>query len=121
MDIMLTTILSELLKVVAIVAAGFLVAVAQRLIGTAKMRKITEELENKREIINAVVLFVQQVYTISDGEEKFSIAYKTAAEWLTDKGLSFTDEELQSLIESSIKLFKKEFGEDWNEKIGPTQ
>lgn len=121
MDIMLTTILSELLKIVAIVAAGFLVALAQRMLGTAKMKKITEELENKREIVDAVVLFVQQVYTLSDGGEKFAIAYGTIAEWLTDKGLSFTDNELKSLIESSIKLFKREFGEDWNEKINPVQ
>ena len=113
MDTMLMNILSELLKLVLIVAAGFVVALIKRSLGTEKMKRLTEELENKREIVETVVLFVQQVYTHYDGEEKFAKAFERVAERLNEAGLKTSPAEIEDLIESSIKLFKKEFGDSW--------
>lgn len=113
MDTMLMNILSELLKLVLIVAAGFVVALIKRSLGTEKMKRLTEELENKREIVETVVLFVQQVYAHYDGEEKFAKAFERVAERLNEAGLKTSPAEIEDLIESSIKLFKKEFGDSW--------
>lgn len=106
-------VLSELLMLLVVVLAGFAVAVLKKYLGTEKMKQINEELKSKQEIVDTVVLFVQQVYGHYEGEKKFVIALETASEWLTSKGIKVTVTELRSLIESSVKLLKTEFGEEW--------
>lgn len=110
-------VLSELLMLLVVVLAGFAVALLKKYLGTEKMKQINEELKSKQEIVATVVLFVQQVYGHYEGEAKYVIALETATEWLNSKGIKITETELKSLIESSVKLLKTEFGEEWYKVI----
>lgn len=71
-------------------------------------KKITERLdtETKREVAEATVKYVQQLYETMNGKEKFQKALETMVEWLNEKGIKVTEAEATILIESSVKGFK---------------
>lgn len=62
--------------------------------------------ETKREVVEATVLWVQQVYEALDGKEKLQKALTASIEWLNEKGIKITEAEATMLIEASIKGFK---------------
>ena len=62
--------------------------------------------ETKREVVEATVLWVQQVYEVLDGKEKLQKALTASIEWLNEKGIKITEAEATMLIEASIKGFK---------------
>ena len=113
MEELVVKVLTEVLMLVMVLVGGFVVQFLRKKIGVEKMKAIEAELAAKQEIVDAVVLFVQQVYEAYDGKDKFNKAMLTASKWITAKGFTVTPEELQSMIESSVKLFKKEFAEQW--------
>lgn len=67
---------------------------------------ILKELETKKVYIRVVVDAMQQIFTEADGEEKFATAKKQAVKYLNDNGISFTDDELEMLIEAAVKGVK---------------
>jgi hypothetical protein len=89
-------------------------------LGVEKLKQIEAELTAKQEIVDTVVLFVQQVYAAYDGEEKYKMALVRATDLMNKKGLKTTPEELESLIESSVKLMKKAFGDAWKKEVHGT-
>ena len=62
--------------------------------------------ETKKEVVEATVKYVQQVYEALDGKEKLQKALETSIEWLNEKGISITEAEATILIEAAIKGFK---------------
>lgn len=62
--------------------------------------------ETKKEVVEATVLWVQQVYEALDGKEKLQKALTASIEWLNEKGIKITEAEATMLIEASIKGFK---------------
>lgn len=96
--------------------AAAAVAWLYKRLGVERVAQIREQLETKRALAEAAVLFVQQVYYAADGPQK----YECAAEWLADRatemGLPITDSEIQGLIESALKLLKAEFAEQWSKQ-----
>jgi hypothetical protein len=109
----LMNLLVELITLLATILAGLAVQYLRKKIGVEKLNAIEAELAAKQEIVDTVVLFVQQVYEEYDGETKYARALSVASEWLTEKGFTVTNAELQSLIEASVKALKKEFAEQW--------
>lgn len=77
----------------------------------AETEKISTE--TKREVVEATVLWVQQVYEALDGKEKLRKALDASIEWLNEKGISITEAEATMLIEASIKGFK----DTWNHPV----
>lgn len=113
MEELVVKVLMEVLMLVMVLVGGFVVQFLRKKIGVEKMKAIEAELAAKQEIVDTVVLFVQQVYEAYDGRDKYDKAVLTASEWITAKGFTVTPEELQSMIESSVKILKKEFAEQW--------
>lgn len=63
----------------------------------------------KRDVVEDVCRFVEQVYTDLHGEEKLNKAIESATEMLSDKGISITELELRVLIESTVHGFAEPF------------
>lgn len=103
----------NVLVVLITVAAGYAVAWLRKKLGVEKMRGIQEELTTKQVLAEAAVRFVEQAYTDLHGQDK----YQKAADWLakvaSDKGIKITADEVKGLIESSLRLMKDKFGEEW--------
>ncbi len=62
--------------------------------------------DTKKEVVEATVKYVQQVYEALDGKEKLQKALETSVEWLEEKGITITEAEATILIEAAIKGFK---------------
>jgi hypothetical protein len=117
MEIVLTDLLTQIFMLLGILLASFVVALLKKQLGVEKLKQIEAELTAKQEIVDTVVLFVQQVYAAYDGEEKYKMALVRATDLMNKKGLKITPEELESLIESSVKVMKKEFGDAWKKEV----
>lgn len=63
--------------------------------------------KTKKEIVNATVAYVEQVYKTLKGEEKLIKAKEKALEWLNDKGIKISNTELEILIESAVNSFNQ--------------
>ena len=120
MEIVLTDLLTQIFMLLGILLASFVVALLKKQLGVEKLKQIEAELTAKQEIVDTVVLFVQQVYTAYDGEDKYKMALVRATDMMNKKGLKITPEELESLIESSVKRMKKEFGDAWKKEVHGT-
>lgn len=120
MEIVLTDLLTQIFMLLGILLASFVVALLKKQLGVEKLKQIEAELTAKQEIVDTVVLFVQQVYAAYDGEEKYKMALVRATDLMNKKGLKVTPEELESLIESSVKLMKKAFGDTWKKEVHGT-
>lgn len=73
--------------------------------------------EEKASVVASTVQYVEQVYQDLHGQEKLEKAMQRASELLTEKGISITNKELETLIESAVNGFNN--GLVW-EKSGVT-
>lgn len=103
---LITEAVTQVFILIGTVAIGFFIAFIKR--------RTTKE---QREIIESVfkdsVLFAQQVYGKLDGDAKFEKAKERALKMLEDKKIKLNEEQVQTIIESTLKTLKKEFGEEW--------
>ena len=58
--------------------------------------------ETKQKLVNDVVYYTEQVFKALHGKEKLEKAKTTLITLLNEKGISFTEEELNVLIESAV-------------------
>lgn len=65
--------------------------------------------DTKRAVAKTVVLFVEQCFKDLHGEEKLHAAMNRAAEVLTEKGISVSAVELETLIEAAVAEFNEAF------------
>lgn len=102
-------ILTILLPMLAVLLAEWL----RRKLGVERLQRVQRELETKKELAVLAVQFAEQAYRHYRGEEK----YQAAAQWLStqaiDRGMHLTSDEIQGLIESTVRKFKDSFGEGW--------
>ena len=120
MEVVLSDLLAQVFMLLGVLLASFVLALLKKHVGVQKLKEIEAELTAKQEIVDTVVLFVQQVYAAYDGEEKYKMALVRATDLMNKKGLKITPEELESMIESSVKVFKKAFGDAWNKEVNGT-
>ncbi len=102
-------ILSILLPVLAVMLAEWL----RRKIGVERLARIQRELETKKELAALAVKFVEQAYKELKGIEKYQVAATWLAAQASERGISITADEIEGLIESTLRAFKDAFGEDW--------
>jgi len=120
MELVLSHMLTQIFMLLGILLASFVLALLKKLLGVEKLKQIEAELIAKQEIVDTVVLFVQQVYAAYDGEEKYKMALARATDMMNKRGLKITPEELEVLIESSVKVMKKAFGDAWKKEVHGT-
>lgn len=69
--------------------------------------------EQKKELVDIAVRFVEQVYKNYNGEQKLN----EAINWLTKEakrlGLTFSEDEMRAMIEAVVKSYKDQFSKQW--------
>lgn len=65
--------------------------------------------DTKCSIAKTVVAFVEQVYQDLHGEEKLHKAMEQAAMMLTQKGLTFDENEMRVMLEAAVAEFNEAF------------
>ena len=103
----ITELLGQIFLVLATLAIGFIISFIKRKT-SIEQRKILEE------IFSDAILFTQQVYRHLDGPAKFEQAKLRVVMMLEEKGIKLNEEQIQTLIESTLKKLKNEFGEYWD-------
>lgn len=89
---------------------GALAMAAKRL-----AKKVLDSKE-KKQVAREVVMFVEQVYKNSHGEEKLNAALETAKEMLAERGIVFYELEMRVMIESVLGEMNRVFEEDDDDK-----
>lgn len=89
---------------------GALAMAAKRL-----AKKVLDSKE-KKQVAREVVMFVEQVYKNSHGEEKLNAALETAKEMLAERGIVFYELEMRVMIESVLGEMNRVFEEDNDDK-----
>lgn len=65
--------------------------------------------ETKKQVVNSTVQYVEQVYQDIHGEEKLEKALERASKLLQEKGITISNTELETLIESAVCGFNDGF------------
>lgn len=115
-------LLNSLLEIV-LPALGSLLVVWFGILG-AKMKTAYEKkvnTETKKEVVQLTVEYVQQVYKALDGESKLQKAIEQATLLLNEKGITISEIELRTLIESAVYGLKQGFTETITETLTEEQ
>lgn len=64
--------------------------------------------KTKKEVVDKVCNYVNEIYPNSTGEDKLSIALTSTKEILKEKGITISDLELKVLLHNSIHIIKNE-------------
>jgi len=111
------TLLYAILLFSAGMVAYYLIQLLDFLLGKRTLEQINLILKTKKEITQAVVLFVEQVYKEKKGNEKLQLAIHYIVNLFEYYGLSIDEKEVHALIEATIREFKTKFGEAWENKV----
>lgn len=97
-------VIAILLPAVATLLAGWLAVVGNK-IKSLYTEKVNTQI--KKDVVDATVTYVQQVYKALDGEAKLEKAIDRASVILTEKGIPISEAELTMLIESAVYGLKQ--------------
>lgn len=100
----LDQVIAILLPAVATLLAGWLAVVGNK-IKSLYTEKVNTQI--KKDVVDATVTYVQQVYKALDGEAKLEKAIDRASLILTEKGIPISEAELTMLIESAVYGLKQ--------------
>ena len=117
-NIYITVVFRLLLALICIVMPFIMIWLKSRL-GIERMAKIEAELKLREDIVLLGVRFIEQVYGDLDGPDKYNSAVNWIVIELGKVGIIVTEEDLQGLIESTIRALKDEFGEEWGHVVHP--
>lgn len=106
-------ILRLVLPVVVTGLAGTCISLIVKKIGVENMKKVSEALANKESLASIAVRFVEQAYVDLHGNDKLYVAVEWMSDQLQAKGIEVDEDEIIALIESALRKFKDEFGENW--------
>lgn len=102
------SILNQCLDII-LPAVASVIAVLFGVLGTKIKRlydsKVTDE--TVQTVIKSVVQWAQQVYKDTKGEEKLNAALEKASTILNEKGITISETELHTLIESAVYGLKQ--------------
>lgn len=77
---------------------------------------IAENIRANESLVKIAVKAVQEAYEDIDGAEKFEIAKDYVIEMANNNGVKIKEEDVDKMIESTVKEFKAEFGDFWKTK-----
>lgn len=99
-------IFENLLELLSILVASGLLYIIKKYAGKFNF-------DNKRELVDIGVRFVESVFKNYGGEKKYEEAVKWITAELNKKGLKYTEDELKALIESSVTTMNNEIKKNW--------
>lgn len=100
----------NILTIIQLIVSTFLpiiVVLIYKKLGIDRMDKVNFDIKIKKDIVIAAVQFAEQAYKNCNGEERYNVAIKWSIDRLKEKGISFSEDELRGLIESTIKNLKE--------------
>lgn len=104
------------LKIFSLILSALGTILAVKINSFVNQKKVREVLKNKKDIIDASVQFAQQVYFLEDGPFKFEKAKEEAIKMLNENGVPFNTDDLDSLIEASVRGFKSGWEQEKGDK-----
>ena len=88
-------------QIVILLLGGFLIPYIKRQIGETKYRKILE-------LVDIWVFAAEQIYkTLDKSDEKNILRYEYVVNFLNDKNVTITKDELKALIEAAVLKLNK--------------
>lgn len=99
----ITNALFQAASLIIVAVIGY---VANRITAYFKKEGILTELKNKRAYAEIAVAAAQQMFKEADGPEKFNRAKSQLVDFLNKNKITFTEDELNVLIESAVKSMK---------------
>lgn len=102
-DYLMWTYGSEIIAMLVSIIFGVLGYVVKNLVKTYLNDK------RKQDIAKAVVRFVEQCYKELHGEEKLKAALNRASKIMTEKGIDFSETEMETLVEAAVAEFNEAF------------
>lgn len=100
----LDQVIAILLPAIATLLAGWFAILGNKVKAVYTEKANTE---TKKQVVEATVKYVQQVYNTLDGSAKLDKAIDRASVILTEKGIPISDAELTMLIESAVYGLKQ--------------
>ena len=109
--ILLTTVVFPVLSII-------LIGWAREKYGVEKLRRISDELENKESLAyRAVQLAFDMIRGPGKGEERLLFAIAWLEDQLSKKGINFNEGELEGFIRTMYVEFIMDFYENWQEML----
>lgn len=101
--------MSAIIKDILITILQVLIPIVVGYVGIGCKKIYAKFIDNdtKRKISESVVLFVEQTCKNLHGKEKFDEAKKSFVKLLNEKGIPFTETEIDILIEGAVGEFNK--------------
>lgn len=100
----LDQVIAILLPAIATLLAGWFAILGNKIKAVYTEKANTQ---TKKEVVDATVRYVQQVYKALDGAEKLEKAIERSSIILTEKGIPISEAELTMLIESAVYGLKQ--------------
>lgn len=97
------TLLNQILDII-LPAAASLVAIWFGILGSKMKATYTEKInsETKKAVAQSTVEYIEQVYKDIHGNEKLTKAIERASAILNEKGITVSETELKTLLESAV-------------------
>lgn len=111
MDI--NTIIAYVISILITAGIGFLVELLRRKVGLEGLRRISWQLDQKKDLAMLAVQFTEQAYKDLKGHDKYNYAAKWLAARVKEHGIQISDDEIKGLIEATLRQIKDELGEEW--------
>lgn len=103
---------AEIISLVAVVIASLVGLVTQKAVQYLNSKGVVAKIQGNQELAKMIVKGAEQAYFHLDGAEKMALVKENLSKIASEKGLKITVEEMDFLIESSVKemndVIKKE-------------
>jgi LL-H family phage holin len=114
-------VVGDVLSVAAVGIAGLLVALLQKKLGVTQLQKVNQAIQAKHDLAIQAVQAVQQQFNDAGGQEKLGAAIDYLQAAAASHGIKISDDEIEGLVHSALKLAKLTFGEKWKEAVTPVE
>ncbi|MGI6436424.1 MAG: phage holin, LLH family [Syntrophomonadaceae bacterium] len=111
MDI--NTIIAYVISILITAGIGFLVELLRRKVGLEGLRRISWQLDQKKDLAMLAVQFTEQAYKDMKGQDKYNYAAKWLAARAKEHGIQISDDEIKGLIEATLRQIKDQLGDEW--------
>lgn len=105
---------AEILSLLGVLITTFAGLITTYVVGYLRKKGVISQLENNKEIVKIVVNAIEQMYEALDGEDKFAMAKERLIKLANEKKLNISEEELNLLIESTVKEMNDKAREELN-------
>lgn len=98
---------AEIINFAVVIATALVGYATRRTVQFLKKKGIVADIQNSKELAVIAVTAVEQAYAHLEGAERFNLAKIELVELANKKGIKITEQELNLLIESTVKEMNK--------------